>query len=287
MKKVKKYSIEKLKEVYPFVSNYEANELRGGYTYASGYYVFLREELEGYFSDGSIPAVFGDPVFELVEESEGIQSYMWVYHVSLSLFNTYIANNEQGDGNGSASGSEEVGELNNDWPYTGTPNEGYHLNTNQPIGTYYNPYSYAQYQEMLTNATWNGGYVAGTAGFVTTNNLIFPERVLCEEITYNDLNSPNSGWLAMGDRISEYMLTSIPILGTAIEYIMERHALMMEDIKNDITQSSYVGNSRIYITHGWPVVNNDITQIKVYNAETGDLITGYTMDIYGNYHRSY
>ena len=143
-------------------------------------------------------------------------------------------------------------------------------------GTSANPYTQAEFDSMLSNDNWNGGYVEGM-GYVATNAYIYGSSVYTGAVsqiyyTYTDYVASISctGW----DRALSTLVGFLPG-GSLISYVAQDITNMELSILGELSEKGYDASSSFnFVKTNIPYGG---TRISVYDAVTGQFITSRTV----------
>lgn len=166
------------------------------------------------------------------------------------------------------------------WPFATYANPNYQIDTNKPLGSYYNPCTFAQYTAMLNNATWGGGYVKGTSGYQPSTNVVFAsgEGRVVYSMTYSD-------WITHNNNIADSIIISLinGIPGVIINYVQANLSSMKLQMIQDILNAGYVAQSVLVFVYQIETggTSGPVMSIAAYNGNTGQLVTRRYLNIIG------
>jgi len=284
MVKIEKYTLEQLAKVKPVLGYEEKKCMIGGYreTY-DGFLIFTGTEIKDAFQN-TIPDDFGPGISGYTSIEGNIKKQDLMFKVSRSQYNAIIENFEQtqgsnsnsssGSGSGSGSGLHPASSTDAPccWPYTGTPNPSYIYDPFAPIGSYSHPYSLSVYNQMVDNATWKGGCVEQTSGYMCMGVVSFAESG--QSMTYGDYLANKNGVISSLFNTGISSVTGA--LGVGYSLFGVVIAQLSDQMKSDLSKNCTF-NSKIYVTGSANISEDNIYSFKVYNAQTGDLMAGYSI----------
>lgn len=285
----KRIKLDDLRFVGEVIDKLAQRRFVGGYKFTDkGYYLFTQSELETlYGTSSNIPDVFGTGALGCWD-ADGQKSELF-YKVSKRDFDSMFPNGCFYDGKYSqgyvslytALGAAYYGGERS-WSYGGYANSGYYYDPFDSYGSYHNPYSERDYQTMLKNSTWDGGYVFGR-GYVFRNTTCVASNGQIDSTTYADMFGTSSnveGWVKA---IANCIISSVPGVGVASSILQSRMSDMMTAIMKNLSMVCS-GTSNLIVTRDYPNDNVTIMYIRVYNQATSDKMIDYRIDMNGFYH---
>ncbi|MDD2283958.1 MAG: hypothetical protein PHQ11_00955 [Paludibacter sp.] len=153
-------------------------------------------------------------------------------------------------------------------------------------GTSADPYTAAEFDSMLSNNNWNGGYVEGM-GYVANEvyaygNSTYPGQT-SQQYFMNLSDFILSQSVAELDIWASTVMSFIPGVSQMTDQYTTRHENMMRDIQADLLDKGYT-NSDSFTMVRTDLLRQDAMTYTIYDANTGDLITSRTINIpYGNW----
>lgn len=143
-----------------------------------------------------------------------------------------------------------------------------------------NPYTQFEYNTMLNNSNWNGGYVEGI-GYVTNDVYIhgsstYPGQTSQDYYTFPDYVTSISANGA--NQVAGAILDGLPGAGIAFSYYTQEIGDMTRDIQNELLKKGYDGSSSFTIVRTF--MGNSI-KFSVYDANNGRFITSRTINTLG------
>lgn len=143
-------------------------------------------------------------------------------------------------------------------------------------GTSANPYTQAEFDNMLSNDNWNGGYVEGMR-YVATNTYIYGSSVYSGSVSQMYYTFPDyvtsissTGW----DRFLSEAVGLTP-LGSLVSHVSQDITNMELSILRELLEKGYNASSSFnFVKTNIPYGG---TQISVYDAATGQFVTSRTV----------
>lgn len=162
-------------------------------------------------------------------------------------------------------------------------------------GTRDSPYTAHEFEVMLNNDSWQGGFVEGM-GYVANDKYVYgayksPFTVEQNFYTYSDyLESLSSGTIK---NILKEILSGgaglLPPLGVIVSvanYLQGQYDDMIRDVKSELSNMGCTGTSCIDIVYdNTPYVkgSTNFITLSVYDANNGQFLTSRRMNIFGIY----
>ena len=156
----------------------------------------------------------------------------------------------------------------------GTPNSNVHY------------YTQEEYDTMVANGTWNGGYVEGWGYIGNDVNAFSGVGEYCTFPEYLR-SSSNDLWNIFVDKVVAMVLTKIhkglPVVKDYTDYLEKQINQVHNDMQADLLIKGYDASSNLFVGSK-PMLNGVDSKIRfsVYDANTGQLILYKDMDVLGN-----
>lgn len=278
----RRLSLSELQFVGEVIDKVAQKQIIGGYQKTSkGYYVFTYSELEKIFgSQNQFPSAFGEGRIGCTNV-EGQKSELF-YKISNNDFdrlfeNGYICYGVYGGG------GYKLDELLGDtyyngyssWSYGSTPNSGYYYDPFDEIGSYYNPYSKDEYERMVENGTWMGGFVFGK-GYAFVNSLCVNGTGPMDLTSFGDLLGNESALNSWINDVAQTILSFIPVAVTLASVLGPRLNSLMGQVQRD-TSYHCMGDSQILVVKDFPKDNSTVMRVRVYTVSNARLVADYSL----------
>lgn len=154
-------------------------------------------------------------------------------------------------------------------------------------GSQPNYYTMDQFDDMINNGTWNGGYVEGW-GYVGKDNNIFSGEG--DYYTFPDYlrSSSTPAWKHFADTLLDKIIE--PWDGTSYtntyrKYMEQRIDNINYEMQARLLEMGYDRSANLFVGTK-PIYNgtNSKVRFSVYNTDTGALILYMDMDVLGSYY---
>ena len=143
-----------------------------------------------------------------------------------------------------------------------------------------------EYDTMVANGTWNGGYVEGWGYIGNDVNAFSGVGEYCTFPEYLR-SSSNDLWNIFVDKVVAMVLTKIhkglPVVKDYTDYLEKQINQVHNDMQADLLIKGYDASSNLFVGSK-PMLNGVDSKIRfsVYDANTGQLILYKDMDVLGN-----
>lgn len=296
MKKISKKDLKGLKQLFPMLGKEEMRHYVGGYLGGywsgnwNGFYSYF--DYGGYTGDNGY--YYDGSGYRLPEVT--IYGYYPYQNQDGGDFWPIFPTRPWDDSNTGYPYYNGQSGYGGPWSYYGNPygngdfGYGYYYNnyygggSNGSSNVYY--YTQEEYDTMVANGTWNGGYVQGW-GYVGKDVNAFSG--VGEYCTFPEYlrNSSNDVWDVFVDKIVGMVLTKIhkglPVVKEYTDYLEDRINQVHNEMQADLLIKGYDASSNLFVGSK-PIFDgvNSKVRFSVYNADTGQLILCKDMDVLGN-----